>query len=634
MGIRLIALRRPLWLHHARRAATTTFAAILFTIATLRWSAHLNQFVFVWPVSGILMGLILPRWTGPLRSRFLLLAAAATGVLLGSLAAGMPGWLALQTTALTLVDLCLTTVLLVPDVDSFAKLKHHGGVLRFALTAILVPLCTAIMGAPSLSGFLHQPATRTGIEAFFANSLGIALFYPAGLLLTTTKPGSLRALFLQRQVWLSLVFFAAIAGCAFWQNEGPFLFVVFPPMIVVLLVLGLEGAVLVSFLLSAIGWVATMHGHGPIMLLRAATPEYRLFILQVFVWTCLATAMPVGALLDERRQAEHKAEEARGIYQTMLHNAEEMIVLSSMNNDQRYVSPSVERLTGWTPEEYLAMDRMATFHPDDRDMAGTLLQSLSAGKWEHTMRYRAMQKAGGYRWLEATVRAYGDRTAGEVKGYVAAIRDISEQRKNEHRWAEERAALTLEQTRLNSLATTDALTGLPNRRAFEDLLASHEFDMRKQAEHVLAVDRSYTVGLRKLTVMMVDVDFFKLYNDTYGHAEGDACLRALADILRSTLSRKDDIVARLGGEEFAIVLPGAGDAAAMRVAQRLVEAVRHAQRPHRASPLGHVTVSIGVAVGMPATDFSYALLLQQADRALYQCKNIGKNCALPSISRQ
>lgn len=633
MQARPSALRSS-WLHHVRHALLITLAATVAMVATLRWSAHISQFIFVWPVTGILMAMILPRWAGSLRSRFLLLTAAGLGVLLGGFAVGMPGWLALQTTALSFVDLSLTTILLVPTVNSFAMLKHRRGVVRFALTAILVPLCTAMMGAPSLSGFLHQPALRTGIESFFANSLGIALLYSAGLFLTTASPGRVRALSNQRQVWLSLIFFTAIACGAFAQNEGPFLFVVFPPMIVVLMVLGLEGAVIVSLLLSAIGWFATMHGHGPIMLLRTATPEYRLFILQVFVWTCLATAMPVGALLDERREAEHKAEEARGIYQTMLHNAEEMIVLSSMNNDQRYVSPSVERLTGWTPEEYLGMDRMATFHPDDRDIAGTLLQSLSAGKWEHTMRYRAMQKAGGYRWLEATVRAYGDRTAGEVKGYVAAIRDISEQRKTEHEWAEERAALTLEQTRLNSLATTDALTGLPNRRAFEDLLASHEFDMRKQAEHVLTVNRAYTIGLRKLTVMMVDVDFFKLYNDTYGHAEGDSCLRALADILRSTLSRKDDIVARLGGEEFAIVLPGAGTTAAMRVAQRLVEAVRHAQRPHSASPLGHVTVSIGVAVGMPSTDFNYALLLQQADRALYQCKSIGKNCALPSVSRQ
>ena len=125
----------------------------------------------------------------------------------------------------------------------------------------------------------------------------------------------------------------------------------------------------------------------------------------------------------------------------------------------------------------------------------------------------------------------------------------------------------------------------------------------------------------------LDVDFFKLYNDTYGHAEGDGCLRAIADVLRKTLARKDDVVARLGGEEFAIVLPGAGNKAAMRMAERLLMAVRAMKRQHAASPLGHVTVSIGVAVGVPATDFSYAHLLQRADRALYLCKGSGKDCA-------
>lgn len=609
--------------------ATLVLIGILSTVATLRWCTHVNQFAFLWPTTGVLMALLLPQWKGSLRSRLTMLAAAGAGVLLGGLAVAMPPWLALQTAALTLVDLGFTCLLLVPTVATFDGLKQRTGVIRFALTAIFVPLCTALMGALSLAGFLHETFARTATQIFFSNSLGMALLYPTALFLLTAPAGSLQTLLCRRQSWLSVSFFLLIACGVFWQTALPFLFVVFPPMIIVLLVMGLEGAVLVSLLLSVVGWVATMHGHGPLWLIHGAMADYRMLMLQLFVWTCLATAMPVGALLDERRRAERTAEEARIIYQIMLNNAEEMIVLSSLDAgiDERYVSPSVERLTGFTPKEYLAFERLGTIHPDDLDTAGTILQSLYAGKWQHIMRYRLLQKAGGYKWVEATVRAYGDEARGVVKGYVAAIRDISAQRQTQLKWEEERAALTQEQKRLTDLASTDALTGLSNRRSFEELLRNHEFDMRQQAERVLAVNRAYTVGLRKLTIMMLDVDSFKLYNDTYGHTEGDSCLRELADILKKNLSRKDDAVARLGGEEFAIVLPGAGETAAMRVAERLLTAVRQAKRPHKASPLGYVTVSIGIAVAMPSTDFRYALLLQQADRALYLAKNSGKNCA-------
>ncbi len=484
-------------LHALGESVLMASVGFLTTILALRFANYVHQFVFAWPVTGVLMALVLPRWKGPLVLRVLRLAAAATGVFLGSTAGGMPAWVGLEMMALTVVELCLMVALLLPAVPAFTALKHRRGVMRFALTAILVPLCSAMIMAPSLAGFLHQPVARVGIQAFFANSLGIALTYPLGLFLFTTKRGSLRLL-LGGMPLTAIGFFILVSSVAFWQNTGPFLFVVFPPMIVVLMLLGLEGAILVSLLLSAIGWFATAHGHGPIWLIHNATPEYRLLILQIFIWTCLATAMPVGALLDERREAEQKAEEAHGISQIMLGNAEEMILLSSLDGSHRYVSPAVERLTGWTPEEYLARERMDAFHPDDRDLATTTLNSLSGGKWEHTMRYRAAQKQGGYRWVEATMRAYGNKAEGVVKGYVAAVRDISVQRQNEHRWEEERAALAREQSRLSNLASTDMLTGVPNRRSFEDLLSHHEFDMRRQAEHVLATGGSYNVGMRKL----------------------------------------------------------------------------------------------------------------------------------------
>ncbi len=620
-------------------AAYTVSLAVAGAVAVvfaLRLCGQVEHAVFVWPVSGALFGLASPWWR---RARTTTLLWSTVGVVLGCLGVGMPPWLALQTGALTAVDLCLAGYFLFPMVGRFSDLKRREGVVRFALCATLIPLGTTLLGAPTLSLVLHAPLSQTLLHSFLSNSLGITLTYPTVLLLLGRETGRRSyGHLLRRDALLGLAAFTAVAGWVFWQNSGPFLFVVFPPMIVVLL-LGLEGAVLASLVVSVLGWVATMHGHGPVWLLHNSSADERLLILQLFVWICLVTALPVGALLDERQAAERNTEQARAIYQTMLQNSAEMIVLSSMDGAHRYVSPAVERITGWTPDEYLARNRGDLMHPDDRDLNTITLDSLRNGKWEHTVRYRLQHKAGDYRWVEATVRAYGDAAAGVVEGYVGAVRDISELQRTETRWEEERAALTLEQQRLANLASTDALTGLPNRRALEELLSNCQFDMQMQARHAARDGRS-AMARRKLTVMMVDVDFFKLYNDTHGHAEGDACLAQLAAILQGALSRKDDVVTRLGGEEFAIVLPGAGHAAAQAIAERLLEAVRAVQRPHRTSPLGYVTVSIGIAVGEPAEDFSYVHLLQQADRALYYCKDAGKNmaslgmCALSVASGQ
>ena len=613
----------------AIHALRLTVAAVVAVVFALKVCGQVEHLVFVWPVSGVLFALAAPWWR---RARGLTVAVSAAAVALGTLLVHSPPWLAVQMAVLTAVDLYLAGYFLFPTVSRFADLKRREGVVRFALCAILIPLCTTLMGAPGISLLLHKPLADVVAHCFFSNSLGIALAYPATLLVLRREAGwAPFAHFADRSSLLSIAWFAAVAGWAFWQTSGPFLFVVFPPMIVMLLVLGLEGAVVASLLLSAIGSLATTYGHGPLWLVHGMTNDHRLLILQLFVWICLATAMPVGALLDERQAAERKADEARAIYQTMLQNSEEMIVLSSIEGNQRYVSPAVERITGFTPEEYLARNRAELVHPEDRDLATMTLDSLRHGKWEHTLRYRILQKQGGYKWVEAIVRAYGDRATGSIAGYVGAVRDISELQRTETRWEEERAELAREQQRLADLASTDALTGLPNRRALEELLSNHEFDMRMQSRHA-ALDGMGALAVRKLTIMMVDVDFFKLYNDTYGHAQGDECLAQLAEILRSTLTRKDDVVARLGGEEFAVVLPGAGTTAARAVAERMLQAVRAAQRMHRASPLGYVTVSIGVAVGEPGCDFSYAHLLQQADRELYASKGAGKNCASVGVS--
>ena len=165
--------------------------------------------------------------------------------------------------------------------------------------------------------------------------------------------------------------------------------------------------------------------------------------------------------------------------------------------------------------------------------------------------------------------------------------------------------------RLEHLAGTDPLTGLPNRRAFDR-----------------AFEREWAIAARAkapLAIAIVDVDHFKAFNDTYGHIAGDDCLTRLGEILCNTIFRPGDFIGRYGGEEFVIVLPGTDMTGAEKVCERVKEVVSTANLPHESSPHDHVTVSVGFASMTPDNQLSKNLLLEAADAALYSAKSSGRN---------
>jgi diguanylate cyclase (GGDEF)-like protein len=164
---------------------------------------------------------------------------------------------------------------------------------------------------------------------------------------------------------------------------------------------------------------------------------------------------------------------------------------------------------------------------------------------------------------------------------------------------------------LMTLSCTDGLTGLANRRAFDDRLAAEWAFSKRQG-----ID---------IAVVLVDVDHFKRYNDHYGHLAGDDCLRAIAGQLSGVVLRGSDLPARYGGEEFVVLLPGNGEKGAAEVAHRLCRAVYDANLPHQASALGRVTISVGVASMAPGVEDVPAMLMTRADQALYKAKLDGRN---------
>ena len=167
--------------------------------------------------------------------------------------------------------------------------------------------------------------------------------------------------------------------------------------------------------------------------------------------------------------------------------------------------------------------------------------------------------------------------------------------------------------KLSQQATNDGLTGIYNRRALDK-------SYQRLWRHALRKQRP-------ISVLFIDVDFFKRYNDTYGHACGDECLVWLAALLQKAARRPLDFVARFGGEEFIVILPDTQPAEAGVFAEQVRALVIAARKPHQASPEKCITVSIGVSGGIPGKDESENLYLEQADLALYQAKSRGRNQA-------
>jgi diguanylate cyclase (GGDEF)-like protein len=208
--------------------------------------------------------------------------------------------------------------------------------------------------------------------------------------------------------------------------------------------------------------------------------------------------------------------------------------------------------------------------------------------------------------LSWTLRSLVDALTGQERELISVNASL------EQRVAQRTAALAEANQRLERLSVTDGLTGLANRRHFDAQLATEW-------------QRAVRQGA-PLVVMMIDVDYFKRFNDQYGHPQGDECLRAVAGALSAVLKRPGDLLARYGGEEFVALLPNTALPVAGRLAEDFRTAMANLGIPHEASTVAwHVTISVGVAGMVPFPGADPAVLLAEADQALYQAKAAGRN---------
>jgi diguanylate cyclase (GGDEF)-like protein/PAS domain S-box-containing protein len=275
-----------------------------------------------------------------------------------------------------------------------------------------------------------------------------------------------------------------------------------------------------------------------------------------------------------------------------------------------YIGPQIESLLGWSPSSWISVeDWAARMHPDDRAWVVDFCVAQSQAGVDHEADYRAMTKDGTYVWIRDVVHVVRNED-GTVNSLIGFMFDISERKKPEER------LLSL-QKELEDLSFKDGLTGVANRRMFDSIMELEWENARRNNQ--------------PLSLIMIDIDYFKQYNDHYGHLQGDECLKRVASALGSAATRARDAFARFGGEEFVLVLPETDETSAYKIAERCRSLIFKEQIPHEKSQTGQLlTISMGVGTITPMHKDEAMAFIEAVDQRLYQAKQKGRNCIVSS----
>ncbi|WP_300495455.1 sensor domain-containing diguanylate cyclase [uncultured Methylophaga sp.] len=295
------------------------------------------------------------------------------------------------------------------------------------------------------------------------------------------------------------------------------------------------------------------------------------------------------------------------IYKTLLESTKAIPWKLDWDSMQfTYIGPQIEALLGWEPSSWKSVEDWAVrMHEDEREWVVDYCVSQSKSGIDHEADYRALTKDGNYVWIRDVVHVVRKEN-GEVDSLIGFMFDISERKKTEQE-------LIKLQKELEELSFKDGLTGVANRRMFDSVIETEWLKARQNKQ--------------PLSLIIIDIDFFKEYNDFYGHLQGDDCLKQVAETLNNVKARSRDFFGRFGGEEFIMLLPEADENAAWSIAERCRQALFKKQIPHEQSKVSQLlTISLGVSTMIPSQDDEHNELISRADKQLYQAKQKGRNC--------
>jgi diguanylate cyclase (GGDEF)-like protein/PAS domain S-box-containing protein len=315
----------------------------------------------------------------------------------------------------------------------------------------------------------------------------------------------------------------------------------------------------------------------------------------------------VEALLRKRSERARRESEQRLLL--ALESADEGLWDYFPQTTEIYYSPRWFGMLGYAssdlPCDFITWTTLT--HPDDLSvLKGTFERVVKGTEDGFRIEIRMLSQSGQWHWVQTRGRAAERDATGQVHRISGTLIDVSKYKQVE-------LALQKANQELQRLAALDDLTQIANRRRFDERLAEEWRRARRNGT--------------PLAVIICDIDFFKAYNDTYGHIKGDEALHAVAQAINGVLKRPMDLVARYGGEEFAMVLPSTDLHGALRVATEVREAIGALGIEHRASSIcPTISLSYGVTALVPRDGLASRLLVERADLALYQAKTRGRNC--------
>jgi diguanylate cyclase (GGDEF)-like protein/PAS domain S-box-containing protein len=308
--------------------------------------------------------------------------------------------------------------------------------------------------------------------------------------------------------------------------------------------------------------------------------------------------------VTKRNRLEEEVRKNEELYRFITENTTDLISFLNPNGVYEYLSPSSKDLLDFNQEEMIGSHLFDFLHPEEVEKVSLLLLEADSELDFAAFSHRIKKKDGSYIWIETNARTIR-KNSRKLEGIVAVSRDITERLEKEKRLHDANVMLRY-------ISNMDGLTGIPNRRYFDEKLQEEWNRLKRNSSPFSAI--------------MIDIDFFKKYNDFNGHQAGDECLRQIASVLKDTVKRPGDFAARYGGEEFVILLPETDKQGAAHVAELLQANVKNLNIPYLSNVIEPiVSISIGCSTLIPDEKTKPEDLIKLADTELYKAKKSRRN---------
>lgn len=567
------------------------FLTASLALLTSRYEGGL---AFIWGANALLMAELLSARTS-YWPRLILASAPASA--LATTLFGMGAVAALPMAAINMAEALIVAMLC----RRFVPGRQVVGSMR-PLAVFILALCIgANIVTGALAGLVASALSPVGFmdswaQWYIGHVLGGLICTPILLVLLhgelsrwireTPRSAKLEALAL-------LILFGLCMWWIFYRAHYPLLFATLLPLVLIAFRTGHLGAAASILLLAVIGGTATITGHGPFNILKGALAE-RVQYFQFYLALSFLLSIPVAAELNGRRRLMQMLRDSEARYRAIAEHSGDGVLNLSVAGIVQYASPAAVAQIGCPPEMLIGRAAVELIDAEYRAVViATHRHALAQPDKAHMAEFRPHRSIGDFAWYEMLTRAVVD-DRGRPIGVVCTVRDISKHK------ARQRA--------LQQVAALDALTGADSRRAL----------LEKLEAEIVRVGQGGQASL-----LLIDIDHFKAVNDGHGHGAGDRVLAGFVDRLRTAL-RGTGSIGRLGGEEFAILLPDADVDRASRICAHLRDRV--AAHPFALGNGDAIAVTFSAGLAELDGVGNAAAMMEAADKALYRAKHSGRNC--------